>query len=166
MSSEIPEKLFMEIRKRGINIVDLIISLLEKDLDPNTIVEIRIELAEKYFREAEEYINKNDPIQASEKLYKSVEECLKALAEIHKISELEEARKNNRWFTWLLGKAAKTLARKMNEPKIAETWAIAYDIYVWGFHEAKYTIDEIKDSIDYVKWLIEYAKHVFSQRNR
>jgi len=74
MSSEIPEKLIMEIQKRGINIVDLIIILLEKDLDPNTIVEIRIELAEKYFREAEEYINKNDPIQASEKLYKSVED--------------------------------------------------------------------------------------------
>jgi hypothetical protein len=54
----------------------------------------------------------------------------------------------------------------MNEPKIAETWAIAYDIHVWGFHEAKYTIDEIKGSIDYVKWLIEYSKHVFSQRDR
>jgi hypothetical protein len=56
MSSEITEKLVVEIQKRGINTVDLFISLLEKDLDPNTIVEIRIELAEKYLREVEEYI--------------------------------------------------------------------------------------------------------------
>jgi hypothetical protein len=41
-------------------------------------------------------IYKNDPAQASEKLYKSVEKCLKALAGIHKISELEEAINNNR----------------------------------------------------------------------
>ena len=61
----------------------------------------------------------------------------------------------------VIRQSSENLARKMNEPKIAETWAIAYDIHVWGFHEAKYTIDEIKGSINYVKWLIEYAKHVF-----
>jgi hypothetical protein len=54
----------------------------------------------------------------------------------------------------------------MNEPKIAETRAIAYDIYVRSFHEAKYTIDEIKDFIDYVKWLVEYAKHIFHREIR
>jgi hypothetical protein len=50
----------------------------------------------------------------------------------------------------------------MNEPKIAETQAIAYDIYVQSFHGTKYT----KDSINYVKWLVEYAKHVFHREIR
>jgi hypothetical protein len=33
-------------------------------------------------------------------------------------------------------------------------WARAYDIHVWGFHEAKYTVEDIK----HLDWLLNYVK--------
>ncbi len=59
----IPEKILREIEKRGLNITDLILSTLKTD--PEVALEARLEMAENYLREAEEYISKNDPIQAS-----------------------------------------------------------------------------------------------------
>jgi len=56
-------------------------------------------LAERYLKETREYIAKGDAIQASEKMYKVVEECIKALAETLDTPETQEARKNGRWFT-------------------------------------------------------------------
>jgi hypothetical protein len=44
----------------------------------------------------------------------------------------------------VIRQSSENLARIVIEPKIAEVWAIAYDIHVWSFHEAKYTIDKIK----------------------
>jgi plasmid stabilization system protein ParE len=56
-------------------------------------------LAERYLKETREYIAKGDAIQASEKMYRVVEECIKALAETLDTPETQEARKNGRWFT-------------------------------------------------------------------
>ncbi|RSN72228.1 hypothetical protein [Candidatus Methanodesulfokora washburnensis] len=46
----IPERLVEEINRRGLGLVDLITSMLE--IDPKTVVEARVELAEKYLKEA------------------------------------------------------------------------------------------------------------------
>jgi len=69
--------------------VDLIASALE--LDPKAVVEARLELAEKYLGEAEERIVKGDAVQASEKLCKVVEECVKALAQHYATPEHQAA---------------------------------------------------------------------------
>jgi hypothetical protein len=90
--------------------------------------------AEKYFAEAKEYVGKGDSVQASEKMYKVVEECIKALAQHYNMLEHEVAVKEGRWWTQLLGKAARGLSRTLNEPRITDVWARAYDIHVWGFH--------------------------------
>jgi len=95
----IPERLVKEVKSRGLNVVDLIISALYGELDPKIIIESRIELAERYLSEARSYLDKGDSIQASENMYKVVEECIKALAEYYKAPELEEMHKRDRWLT-------------------------------------------------------------------
>ena len=77
----VPRRLVEEIEKRGLNLEDTIIEALSKALnfDPKTIAESRLELAERYLAEGRSLVDK-DPVQASEKLYKAAEECVKALA--------------------------------------------------------------------------------------
>jgi len=162
--SYIPEKLVKEVESRGLNIVDLIISALYGELDPKIIIESRIELAEKYLGEAKNYLDKGSAIQASENMYKVVEECIKALAEYYKVPELEEVRKRGRWLAWLPGSTARTLAEKLNEPRIKYVWSVACNIHVLGFHEAKYSIDKIRMDVQHVEWLLNYTKQVVKQK--
>nr|WP_245521939.1 PaREP1 family protein [Pyrobaculum neutrophilum] len=63
-------------------------------------------MAERFLAEAEQYVERGDAVQASEKLYKAVEECVEALAEALGVEALGEVRRRGRWDTWLLGRAA------------------------------------------------------------
>ena len=80
MVVEIPQVLAREIERRGLDIIDILISALGKVIDPKLAIKARIELAERYLKEAKDFIRKGDAVQASEKVYKVVEECVKALA--------------------------------------------------------------------------------------
>ena len=53
-------------------------------------LETRMEIAEYMLRRAREELEQGDPVQASEKLYKAVEECIKVLA---CLEDLEECRR-------------------------------------------------------------------------
>ncbi|HID62376.1 MAG TPA: superfamily I DNA and RNA helicase and helicaseubunit [Anaerolineae bacterium] len=112
----------------------------------------------RFIDESKEYIAKGDAIQASEKLYKAVEECIKVLAERYELPEYEKAKEDGRWRSYLLGRAAGKLARDLKERMIREAWAIAFEIHVWGFHEGKYGVEEVKASIPYVEWLVNFVK--------
>ena len=92
----IPERIAEEIERRGLSVVDLLAFSL--GLDPGIAAEARVELAEKYLAEAEESLAKGDAVQASEKLYKVVEECIKALAELYDTPEHREAAREGRWW--------------------------------------------------------------------
>ena len=117
-------------------------------------------VVEKYLEEAKKYIAKGDAVRASEKLYKVVEECVKALTEVLRVGEAVEAKSKGRWFTWLLGSAARSVVEKLGEPKVVEAWAIAYDVHVWGSHEAKYSADKTAWGLKYVERLLEVARRV------
>ncbi len=156
----LPKKLVDALEASGLDIIDVIIYALSDKLDPHETAEARIELAERYLAEAREYINKGDAVQASEKLYKVTEECIKALAEILKLPEAGEARRSGRWFTWLLGSASVSIAEKLGKPEVAEAWALAYDAHVWGFHEMKYSIDKVAWRLKYIETLLVIAENV------
>ena len=162
VSIDIPRSLYEEARRRGINVEDLILDVLisKLKLDPKGAAEARLELAGKYLREAREYLRRGDPTQASEKMYRVVEECIKVLAQIRNTPEHRQAFEEGRWWTQLLGKAARRLAKELSEPKIADTWSRAYDIHVWGFHEGRYSIEDITEDMEYVEWLLNYVKQV------
>ena len=112
----------------------------------------------RFANESKECIAKGNAIQASEKLYKAVEECIKALAERHKLPEYEKAEKDGRWRSYLLVQAASRLAEDLKKKEIEDVWARAFNIHVWGFHENKIGIEGIKRNIPYVEWLIDFVK--------
>ncbi len=156
----IPSRLVKRARELGIDVVSVILDALVKELrlDPKDEAEVYLELAERYLEEAKEYIVKGDPVQASEKMYKAVEESLKALALIYRTPEYEKALREGRWWTQLLGKTARRLSKILGEPRIIDTWSRAYDVHVWGFHEAKYSVDDIREDLECIEWLLEYTK--------
>jgi hypothetical protein len=96
-----------------------------------------LELILSLLNEAEKYLAEKKPIQASEKLYKVAEECIKVLAEKYGITEHREALEHDRWRLGLLDKAVVTLSKMLNEPMIIYAWDSAYYLHVQGFHEAK-----------------------------
>ena len=112
----------------------------------------------RFVDESKEYLAKGDAIQASEKLYKAVEECIKVLAERYKLPEYKRAKKERRWYSYLLGQAAGRMARALKQEKIEDVWARAFNIHVWGFHEGKFGVDIIRQNIPYVEWLVNFVK--------
>lgn len=122
-----------------------------------------LELIEGFLAEGKEYISKGKPVQASEKLYKAVEECIKLLAEKEKLPEYEEAERGGRWWSRLLMRAARNLARKRNKGQIEVVWAIAFDLHIWGFHEKALSIEHIKPDVPYVEWLVDYTKRALNK---
>jgi len=96
------------------------------------VIRERINIAEAYMAECREYLDKGDPVQASEKAYKAAEEVIKALAEKFKTVEYQEALREGRWYTYLLSRASKTLASQLGD-WVLDGWNSAYDLHVWAF---------------------------------
>jgi len=164
----IPKRIAEEAARRGLDINELVLNAVigELKLDPSEVPRVRVERAERFLEEAKTHLEKGDPIQASEKLYKVAEECVKALAEAFNPPELEETHKRGRWTAYLLGSASRSLAKKLNEPRVEYIWAVAYDIHVWGFHEAKYDVEKIKGDVTHVEWLLNYTKKLIEEWER
>jgi len=113
---------------------------------------------EQFLAEGRRYVNKGDPVQASEKLYKAVEECIKVLAEKQRLPEYEEARREGRWWSKLLARAAGRLARDLGRKEIKDAWARAFNLHTWGFHERALLVEDAEQDIPYVEWLVNYVK--------
>ena len=162
----VPRRLYEEAKRRGIDVEEMVISvLMEKlQLDPVARAGVHIELAEKYLSEASEYLERGDGVQASEKLYKVAEECIKALAELLGVPEAEKARNLGRWFTWLLDKACRRATVLLGEPRIKHAWDAAYSLHVRGFHEAKLDVDDVRLDLPHIKWLLEFAKQLVGRK--
>jgi len=119
-------------------------------------------LAEKFLEDGRELVSK-DPIQASEKLYKATEECIKALA-IHLGLEdiTRKAGERGRWTVTELEKAVEAISDRVGE-WFRETWDSAWLLHVLGFHEAKYSIEDVEDDVKYVEWMVKYTKEVLER---
>ncbi|MEM1610718.1 MAG: PaREP1 family protein [Sulfolobales archaeon] len=161
----IPKRIADEIRRRGLDIELFIIdSLSEKlKLDPQEEAAIYVELAERFLDDARRYIDQNDPVQASEKLYKVAEECIKALAIKFRTPESEEARREGRWWIKLLSRAAKKLSSQLSEPIISYGWSVGYDLHVWGFHEAALDIDAVKTTLNIIEQMLVKTREIIKK---
>lgn len=113
---------------------------------------------ERFLDESKRYLAEGDVVQASEKLYKAVEECIKVLAEKYKLPEHEKAEEDGRWRTYLLDQAAGRLADKLNKKEIEDAWSRAFRVHVWGFHEGKFGVEEVRRQIPYAEWLLDFVK--------
>ncbi len=158
MQITIPDSIAEKAKMKGIDVEVFVIEVLlrELDLDPVEEARVHLELAERLLEEGRKLID-SDPIQASEKLYKVAEECIKALAKIENLDEAIEAKKRGRWTLSLLDYAAKKLGEKICE-EIYHSWDHAYFLHVEGFHEARLEPEQIRARLRYIEKLFEIAK--------
>jgi len=117
----------------------------------------RIEFIRHLLIEAEEYLARGDAVQSSEKLYKAVEECVKALSERFNLPEVRDAEERGRWTTTLLERAVRKLTSKMGVD-VQLGWDAANHLHVWGFHEAKLEAEDVKARIPLIRRLIELTE--------
>ena len=122
-----------------------------------------IKVMEELLKEAKKYIEEGNVVQASEKIYKVIEEGIKFLSSRDGVPEYSVAQKEGRWWTHLLGKAANTLSKKYNEDKIYYVWSVAYDLHVWGYHERKYDMETVKPKLKDAEWMLEFVKKVSNE---
>ncbi|BFI75696.1 PaREP1 family protein [Sulfurisphaera ohwakuensis] len=155
------EELIKKAEEKGIDVEDLIISALSKD-DPKEGIKLRLMLAERFMNEVDEYLKKGDPIQASEKAYKVAEEVVKALSEKFNLPEHQQAVKEGRWYAYLLGKASNSLAIKLGS-WVSDGWSNAYFLHVWGFHEAKLTVDDLTSYVRRIREMLNEAKKILTE---
>ncbi|ADY01914.1 PaREP8 domain containing protein [Vulcanisaeta moutnovskia 768-28] len=156
------EGLIRRLMELGIDVNELLLDALGAK-DPEESSRERISIAEKYMRECEEYVNKGDAAQASEKAYKAAEEVIKALAEKFRTPEYDRFLREGRWYTYLLSMASKTLAKSLGD-WVIDGWNAAYDLHVWGFHEGKLTIDYVKVGVNKVRKMLDEAKEILLQQ--
>ncbi|WP_369610485.1 PaREP1 family protein [Sulfurisphaera javensis] len=156
------EEILKKAEEKGINVIDVILKELDK-IDPEESIRLRLNLAEKYFKEAREFIDKGDPIQASEKLYKVAEELIKLLAELYDTPEYEEFKKEGRWYTYKLQSTSLFLSKKLGD-WVRRGWDTGYILDVWGFHEGKLSIDYIKEVIRDIEIMLENTRKL-TQKN-
>jgi hypothetical protein len=161
MENRMPlEEVIRKLEEKGVDVTEALLDILSRE-DPEDSSKERISLAEKYMQESKEYAEKGDVVQASEKAYKVAEEVVKALAEKFKTEEYEEFLKEGRWYTYLLGKASKTLSKKLGY-WVLDGWNAGYDLHVWGFHGRKYSVEDVKVSLKRIEEMLIEAKKLFT----
>jgi hypothetical protein len=161
MENRMPlEEVIRKLEEKWVGVTEALLDILSReDLEDSS--KERISLAEKYIQESKEYAEKGDVVQASEKAYKVAEEVVKALAEKFKTEEYEEFLKEGRWYTYLLGKASKTLSKKLGY-WVLDGWNAGYDLHVWGLHERKYSVGDVKVSLKRIEEMLIEAKKLFT----
>jgi hypothetical protein len=113
----LPKRIVEEFEKRGLDVEDVILSILSRELnlDPEVVTGAHLKLAERYLAEGSELVDR-EPVQASEKLYKAVEECVKALAIHNNLEEiLRRVKKRGRWTVTDLENAVEAISEKLGE---------------------------------------------------
>lgn len=129
--------------------------------DPKEEIKLRLDLAKKYMKECEEYLKKNDPVQASEKAYKVAEELIKALSEKFNLEEYQKTLKEGRWYAYLLVSASSKLSQKLGD-WVLSGWDAGYSLHVWGFHEAKLAINDILPRVEKVRKMLEESEKILA----
>ncbi len=110
---------------------------------------------ERFLREGRRLVDE-DPVQASEKLYKAAEEAVKLLAEELKMDELlKRVEERGRWTVTDLEKAVKGLREV--EPEIVAWWDHANYLHVWGFHEARLDAESVKMRLPSIEKIVKFA---------
>ncbi|AEM39657.1 PaREP1 family protein [Pyrolobus fumarii 1A] len=164
----IPEKLAKLIRDRGFDPEAFIMEAIEKylELDPQEELEARIAVAEHMLMRAREELLEGDAVQASEKLYKAVEECIKVLACLRGLEECRKAQIEGTWWTKLLARAASKLAKIEKNPLILDAWSLAYDAHIHGFHEHSLDPEDIEQRLPRAEELVKYTREALERAKR
>ncbi len=161
LSVRIPREIAERVRELGLDLESFVIEVLAERLGLDPVEEARahLELAERFLDEGRKLVDV-DPIQASEKLYKAAEECVKALAKALRLEKVvESARSRGRWSTTDLERAVEAISDRLGQ-WFYDAWDHAWVLHVWGFHEAKLDSEAVKRRLPYIEKMVEAAKSV------
>ena len=118
-----------------------------------------LELAERFLTEGRGLIDE-DPVQASEKLYKAAEEAVKAIAVALDLDEARKALERGRWMLSLLDDAVYAISERLGVKELMDWWDSAYRLHVDGFHEARLRSIDVAKRLGHVEALVSLAKMV------
>ncbi len=157
----LPKGLVDIIKQRGLDIESFVLEAVVEKLarDPQEEYLARLRIARYMLERAEEELARRDAVQASEKLYKAVEECIKVLACMEGLEECERAHREGGWWTKLLARAASRLARRLGNQLIVEAWEAGYNLHVHGFHEHALDVEDVEARLSKIKKLVDYTEH-------
>jgi len=149
LSKGLFEKLREEALKKDTSMEELIVEILSKalnhTLDPSEKVELHLKLAEKFLREAEEFLAKGDYVQASEKGWGVAAQIVKAVA----AKENLELRSHASLWEYL-----DKLAEKIQDVELRRLWWIANSLHQ-NFYENWMTPRDVKYAVEDVKKFME-----------
>lgn len=156
---ELPPPLVEALRRRGLDVGHVVDALAKSlDIDPPSLAKAHAELAVRAFREGLSHVERGDVVQASEKLYKAVEEAVKALAIACDLEEAKEAAAKGRWTVSLLDKAARHLG-----DRAWRAWTEGYFLHVNGFHEVRIDMTDVKARLPIVQTLIAEVERMLRE---
>ena len=151
-SKKLFEKLREEALKKDLSIEELVVEILSKvlnhPLDPIEKVELHLKLADKFLREAEEFLAKGDYVQASEKGWGVAAQMIKAIA----TKENLELRSHASLWEYL-----DKLAEKLQDVELRRLWWTANNLHQ-NFYESWMTPRDVKYAIEDVKKFAEKLK--------
>ena len=137
-------------------------SLSDMELRIPTFIE-----TEHFLQRGKELID-GEPIQASEKLYKTAENCIKILSQKYAQKELDKAKEAGQWWTKLLNRASSKIGKNLSNKipdgdRIPNYWDAARLIHIDGFHEGRLSPEELRkdNRLGYVEKLLEIAESEF-----
>lgn len=114
-------------------------------LNPEDRAEIHLELCEKYLSEAEEFLRKEDPVQASEKGWGAASQMLQGMA----AKEGRELRSHRELWEYI-----PELRRRYQDEEISILWHRANALHT-NFYKNWMPLDEVKLALRNVKRFVE-----------
>jgi len=145
----IERRLREEAEKVGVSeeelVLEALLKILNEPLDPDERIEIHLKLCDKYLKDAEDFLAKEDYVQASEKAWGSASQIVKALA-AKEGKELKSHRELHSYVT--------ELSRKRGDKEIMTLWFSAISLHQ-NFYENWLPGEAVKSAIENVKNFIE-----------
>jgi len=160
----LPERIVRRAKELGLDLESLVLDVVvwRLSLDPKEEIDVHLEIAERFLKEGKRLIEE-DPTQASEKLYKSAEECTKALAIHFRLDDvLSKVRERGRWTVTDLEKVIRRAVKELGS-EVESWWDTANYLHVWGFHEAKLDSEAVRSRLKYVEKLLSTVKKVVTK---
>jgi len=155
LTIELPEKVYKLLIEKSKSenrsveeiISEVILKYLNID-DPNVKVELHLKFCEKYLREAENYLEKKDYVQASEKAWGAASQIVKALA----AKEEREIRSHRELHEYVA-----EIIKKTNDNELRRLWSAAGELHR-NFYEAWLPPELVKGYIEDIKEFINKMK--------
>ncbi|WP_243679172.1 PaREP1 family protein [Vulcanisaeta distributa] len=106
-------------------------------------------------------------MQASEKLYKAAEECVKALAQYYDLKNIlgRVNERGGRWTVTELEKAVEAISERLGDWFGGEAWDRAWALHVWGFHEAKLDAEAVRIRYPYIERIVNETNKIMKMKS-